>query len=207
MKRSILLSLVYSLFFSIALQARDAEDIQPLLVGAATPEVEVASKTGRSVPLTSLTEGKRTVLVFYRGGWCPFCSTQMQGLAQTQDQLVELGYQIIGLSPDSPEKLSTVEKDGELTYALYSDASMSAAEAFGIDFTLDPETISKYKSFGIDLEKASGGLNKNKLPVPSVFIIGPDNEISFSYSNPDYKKRLSAELMLAAAKDGLASGN
>lgn len=49
--------------------ASSSKDIQPLLIGASTPSVEVHTPDGTASDLTKLVDGERTVLIFYRGGW------------------------------------------------------------------------------------------------------------------------------------------
>ncbi len=195
-----LIALFSFLFIAQLGLSRSADEVAPLLIGKAIPKVDVFDETGTKQFLPALLKGKYSILVFYRGGWCPYCNTHMQELAEAESQFLELGYQIIGISPDSPEMLASIEKDGELNYSLYSDSGFAAIEGFGIDFNLSKATLLKYKGFGIDLAKSSGGLNKNRLPVPSVFIVTPDNKVAFSYVNPDYKERIPAKLLLAAAK-------
>jgi hypothetical protein len=46
-----------------------AEDIQPLLIGAAVPSVELRTLDGETVDLQKVIQGKRSILLFYRGGW------------------------------------------------------------------------------------------------------------------------------------------
>lgn len=195
-----LLALALTTIVAVSLHARKAEEVTPLLIGSPTPKITLVDEKGVEQYLPALLKGKRSILVFYRGGWCPYCSTQMQELAQAESELLELGYQIIGISPDSPEMLGSVEKEGELPYTLLSDSSVEAAKAFGIDFQLAKTTLVKYEGYGIDLGAASGGKNKDLLPVPSVFIVSPDNKIAFSYVNPDYRVRIPGDLLLAAAK-------
>ena len=198
----LLLSLLVFTLGTTIVNARKASEVQPLLIGAKIPSVSVTSESGEAVELRSLTKGKHTALVFYRGGWCPYCNRHLQALGQAEAELLELGYQIIAISPDSAENLRSAEKDSDLNYSLFSDAGLEAASAFGIDFEIDKGTLLKYKTFGIDLEKSSGGANKNRLPVPAIFLITPSNEISFQHVDPDYRYRLSTRLLLAAAKDG-----
>lgn len=200
MKLRTVFSALACLSFAFATQARKADEVTPLLIGSSVPKVDIYDESGAKQSLPSLTKGQNTVIVFYRGGWCPYCNTQMQELAAVEDKLLDLGYQIIAISPDSPENLVGIEKDGELNYSLYSDSDLAAAEAFGIDFTLGKATLLKYHGYGIDLEKQSGGKNKNRLPVPSVFLVTPDKKIAFSYVNPDYSVRIPGDLLLAAAK-------
>ncbi|MDQ8184525.1 peroxiredoxin-like family protein [Pelagicoccus sp. SDUM812002] len=195
-----LAALIFCVFAAQFALSRSAEEVTPLLIGQKTPKVDVVDETGTKQFLPALLKGKHSILVFYRGGWCPYCNTHMQELAEVESQFLELGYQIVGISPDSPELLASIEKDGELPYTLYSDSGVSAIEGFGIDFTLNKATLLKYKGFGIDLGKNSGGLNKDRLPAPAVFIVTPDNQIAFSYVNPNYKDRIPGDLLLAAAK-------
>lgn len=192
------------LFLATALSqfatSRTAEEVKPLLIGNSVPKVDVADEAGKTQFLPVLTKGKHSIIVFYRGGWCPYCNTHLQELAAAEKDLIELGYQIIALSPDSPQMLSTVEKDGDLGYSLYSDSGLDAAAAFGIDFTLSKETLQKYKEYGIDLAENSGGKNKDRLPVPSVFIVTPDNRIALTYVNPEIRDRIPGDLLKAAAR-------
>ena len=83
---------------------------------------------------------------------------------------------------------------------LVSDNEMTGAQALGIAFRVDDATVKKYKeSYGIDLE-ADSGRTHHLLPVPSVFIVGTDGVIQFSYVNPDYKVRIDPDVLLNAAK-------
>lgn len=126
----------------------------------------------------------------------------MGQLQTIESQLVELGYQIIAISADRPEKLAESIKRHKLNYRLLSDSKMTAARAFGIAYEVDDKTIERYKRFNIDLEEASGETH-HLLPVPSVFIVSTDGVIRFQYVNPNYKIRLDPEVLYAAAKAAL----
>lgn len=178
--------------------AESAEAVSPLAVGATVPDVILTGTDGQPVALREQLDTP-VALVFYRGGWCPYCNLQLAGLQEIEDDLQALGVRILAVSPDLPENLrSTVEKES-LAYTLLSDSTMEAARAFGIAFRVDDATIEKYKGYNIDLEAASGQ-SHHLLPVPAVFVIGTDGVISFVYANADYKVRLSPEKLLAAAK-------
>lgn len=126
----------------------------------------------------------------------------MGQLQRAKPQLAEMGYQIIAISPDRPEKLRYTNKKLRLDFPLLSDSKMAGARTFGIAFELDEKTLERYKSLNIDLEDASGE-NHHWLPVPSVFIIGTDGIIKFEYINPDYHVRINRDLLLAAASASL----
>ena len=184
-------------------QARSANEVQPILIGSKVPDAKLKDQTGNDVSLHDIIANKNTAVIFYRGSWCPYCNTHLQELAAAESELIELGYQIIAISPDSPEMLNTTDEKHTLNYALYSDSDFEAADAFGISFELPKANIARLKSFGIDLEKSSGGKNANRLPVSSVFLITPNKEVSFHHVDPNYKFRIPGKLLLAAAESSL----
>ena len=123
----------------------------------------------------------------------------MGQLQKIAPELVELGYRIIAISPDRPEKLKASLDKNEFGHVLLSDSKMTAAKAFGIAYRVDDDTLKVYKNYGIDLEESSGEQH-HQLPVPSVFLVGKSGRIEFQYVNPDYKVRLDPDVLLAAAK-------
>ena len=180
--------------------APSAEETKPLKVGDRVPTVEVMDLDGHALDLSRLVAAKRTVIIFYRGGWCPYCNTHLGALGTIEPRLVELGYQVLAISADRPGKVQETRETFRFHCQLLSDSKMEAALGFGIAFKVDDATLQKYQGYGIDLETASGETH-HLLPVPSVFIAGTDGVIRFAYSNPDYKVRLEPEKVLAAAQD------
>ncbi len=179
--------------------AISADKIHPLLVGSTVPSLMLHTVENESYDLTSAMAKKPTVLIFYRGSWCPYCNLHFSELQEIESELVEIGYQIIAVSPDKPENLNQSLEKHEMKYQLLSDSKMEAAKAFGIAFKVDSPTLKKYEKYGIDLEVASGE-EHNLLPVPAVFLINTDGIIQFHYVNPNYSVRLKKEVILAAAK-------
>jgi len=179
--------------------APNAESTRPLKAGVATPNPKLRSLDGKATDLKTVVAGKPTVLVFYRGGWCPYCNVHLQELGNAQDQLRGLGYQIVALSPDVPAELAKSIDKNDVEYTLLSDSDSNASQAFGVAFQVPQDLVDTYKnSYKIDLEKASGN-QRHILPVPAVFLI-KDGKVVYSYSNPDYKVRLKAAELIAAAK-------
>lgn len=113
-----------------------------------------------------------------------------------------MGYQIVAVSADRPEKLKENIKKKNINYLLLSDSKMTAAQAFGLAYHLDEATVEQYKKFGLDIEEASGEKHHN-LPVPAAFVLKTDGTVVFSYVNPDYKIRVQPDVLLPAAKAAL----
>lgn len=182
-----------------------AEDTKPIQVGAALPQATLHTVDGEPVELRSLAGERPLALIFYRGGWCPYCNAHLGELQKAEAELVGLGYRLVAVSADRPEKLRESVRKHELAYTLLSDAGMECAESFGIAFRVDDATIETYKKYGIDLEDASGQTH-HILPVPTVALVDTQGVIRFIYSNPDYKVRLSTADLLAAAREVVGSG-
>jgi peroxiredoxin len=174
-------------------------DVTPLLLGNILPDVGLRTLEDAPITLKEAVGGKPAVLVFYRGGWCPFCNLQLSGLRLIRKDLDALGYQLIAISPDTPTELKkTLDKDA-LDYRLLSDSSAATMRAFGIGYEVNADILQKLAGYGIDLEKSSGETH-HVLPVPSVYLVDGDGVLQFSYVHPDYKVRLPQEVVLAAAR-------
>lgn len=192
--------IIYLLLFVIGLsvQAQNglpklATEIAPLLIGEKIPNVTVKSLENTAVDIMELIAKKRTILVFYRGGWCPYCNAHLAALGVAEKELLNLGYQIIAISPDAPKSLKITDAKEKLNYLLLSDSTGELSKAVGIAFQA-PEN---YKA---TITKGSEGVNSSFLPVPAVFILNTNAEIEFEYITPNYKNRISNDLLIAVAK-------
>lgn len=190
-----------SLVVIIALSAATlvSAELKPLKVGAPVPGVILKTAENKNFDLQAAIAEQPAILIFYRGGWCPYCNRHLSALQEIDPKLRELGYQIIAISPDQPSELAKSAEAGHLSYTLLSDSKVEAAKAFGLVFTVDDNTIKKYKKYNIDLEAASGE-SHHMLPVPAVFIVGTDGVVDFVHADEDYKKRLEPDVLLNAAK-------
>ena len=175
--------------------AQSAEDICPLKPGQMAPDATLHDVHGQAVSFKQALGGKPTVVVVYRGSWCPFCSRQMAGLRETVGAIQTKGFQLIAISPDRPEILAQRPPE-EAVFPLFSDQDMTLAKALGIAFQLDNATLEKYKGYNIDLEAASGR-DHHMLPVPSVYVFDPEGRAVFGFSNPDYRVRLAPGVLMA----------
>lgn len=195
-----------SLPLAAAQIADSPAQVRPLLNGSTVPAISLLDQQGKTVDLLAKIRQQPTVLVFYRGGWCPYCNTQLAGLQQVEAEFSKLGYQIIAISPQAPEAVSKSQqntKDVALSYQLLSDQPLAAAKAFGLAYYLDAKTTATYKdSYGISLTYDDSG--KAVLPVPAVYLLNTAGEVQFSFVHLNYKTRLQPELLLLAAK--LAKG-
>lgn len=177
-----------------------AEGINPLLIGQQIPDVALQNAFNHDVDLNNIVSENISLIVFYRGGWCPYCNGQLSQLANIEDELKNRNVQIIGISTDKPEYIRESVTEQELGYMLLSDSSMEGAKQFGIAYKEDDQTVQSLKENGMDIVERSG-YEHHLLPVPAIFLVDTDGMIHFQYTNPDYKVRASSEVILAAVND------
>lgn len=176
----------------------DPSAVLPLAQGDALPTAHVTTAAGERVALADLVAGRPVAVVFYRGGWCPYCNEHLADLAEAAPRLREKGYRIFAVSPDRPELVAEAAVESTHGHRLLSDSLMEAAQAFGVAFRVDDETFARLQGFGIDLDASSGEAHR-MLPVPAVFLLDAEGTIVFRYYNSNYRERLSGDELLEAA--------
>ena len=160
---------------------------------------ELPSATGESIKLGDLLKQGPVVLIWYRGGWCPYCNLQLRTMQQYLPQIKELGANLVAISPEMPDSsISTKEKD-ELSYYVLSDKGNKVAKKYGIVYTL-PEVVQKQFEGRIDVN-AYNGDNKKELPLAVTYVVDTNGKITYAFLNSDYKKRAEPEEIIKALKD------
>lgn len=194
--------LLSSLSVSAKPIAHDETSVSPLLNGQQIPAVVLQDLDGNHVNLAELTAQKPTIFFFYRGGWCPFCNNQMGQLKAIEPDLIKLGFQLVGISPDTPAQLKASAAENELSYLLLSDEKMLASQAFGVAFYTSEKVTQSYTAklkVTNSLWTTPNGDKRLVLPVPAIYISDRQGLIHFQYVNPNYKVRPAPQLILTAA--------
>ena len=184
--------------------APSAAAAKPIAPGRPVPAVTVLTADGAPLDLVAATAGKPTLLIFYRGGWCPYCTKHLAALQEIESELAKLGYQILAISPEPAAALAGIAEKNHLSYRLLSDSTGVAAQALGLAFRVDAGTQKKYAGYGIPLQPIPGEPDARWLPVPAALLVGPDGVIRFVFTNPDYKTRLDAGQLLAEARKAVS---
>lgn len=185
--------------------ARTATEIQPLEVGDMAPHFTVATVENRRFEFEPRRLDRPVILVAFRGGWCPYCNMHLSELRDVLPQIRDLDIDVLFLSGDRPgllvEGLSGQTQDdiAGLGYTIVSDANAHAAIALGIAFKASDNTVKRLRERGDDIEESSMARH-GVLPVPAVFAVNRAGKITFAHVNPDYRLRLSADDLLAAAR-------
>jgi peroxiredoxin len=184
--------------------AASPAEINPVKAGEMAPAFTVRTVDDEAFVFDPAGLERPAVLITFRGGWCPYCNMHLSELRHVVPALKSKGVDVLFLSGDRPELLySSLKRETQddidgLGYTILSDADMEAARALGIAFRVSSSTLDYMEERGRDIEASS--MDKfEALPVPAVYVIDSDGKVTFSFVEPDYKVRLPADDVLAAA--------
>ena len=154
--------------------------------------------TGQTRTLDELTANGPAVIVFYRGGWCPYCNVTLR--TYQRDLLTELSVhsaRLVAISPETPDASLTTQEKAELTYTVLSDPGARLATALGITFDPSEEGLAAQRTLGVDIRTTRPD-HGTVLPMPTVLIVDQDHTVRFADIHPDYTGRTEVNHILAA---------
>ena len=184
--------------------ARATEDLratgitgEALGVGEMAPDFTLPAADGRMVSLEGLIAGGPAVIVFYRGGWCPYCNITLVGFQRVLPEIERRGARLIAVSPERPEHAANTRRNGALGFEVLSDPDGRVARLFGLWFTLPDDLAHTYRALGIDLP-ARNGNNSWALPMPATYVVGRDGVVAYAFVEADYTQRAEPAEVIAA---------
>jgi peroxiredoxin Q/BCP len=101
--------------------------------GDPAPDFTLPADDGSTVSLSGL-RGRKVIVYFYPRAMTPGCTTQACDFTDSLSSLQAAGYDVLGISPDTPAQLAKFRERDGLTITLLSDADkqvMEAYDAFG----------------------------------------------------------------------------
>ncbi|MGH3662175.1 MAG: thioredoxin-dependent thiol peroxidase [Micromonosporaceae bacterium] len=101
-----------------------------LAEGDTAPDFTLTADDGSQVKLADF-RGRKVLLYAYPAAMTPGCTTQACDFRDSLNSLHQAGYQVVGISPDKPEKLSKFREQESLTFPLVSDPDKQVLTAYG----------------------------------------------------------------------------
>jgi peroxiredoxin len=154
--------------------------------GSLLLDFDLPDQEGRLVSLSSLLEKGPLVLSFNRGHWCPWCRLELRAIAEIYGEVERLGAQVASIIPETAAYSSKLARDHQLPFKVLTDLDLGYTLSMGL-----------YRQVGIDLAL----FHNNEgwfLPIPATFIIGSGGIVVAKMADPDFRKRMEPETILAA---------
>lgn len=125
--------------------------------GDKAPDFTIKDLEGNQHRLYDYLNGQKTVLLFYRGEWCPVCNLQLHSLQEKLADFQKENAQIIAISTDTPGNSQKLIAKHNLAFPVLADLAREAVEAYDLFF------------------------NEEKgYAEPAVFILRPDGTIAYA---------------------------
>jgi peroxiredoxin len=165
--------------------------------GQTAPDFVLPSATGENLILSQLVTWGPVVLVFFRGGWCPYCNVQLRAYQQILPELTKRGATLVAISPQTPDFTAYTAKEKALTFAVLSDVGNKVARQYGLAYGVGLQVADTLRGLGIDLS-AYNGTSDDELPLTATFLIDSNSVIVWSEVEANFKHRADPADLLAA---------
>jgi peroxiredoxin len=165
-------------------------------IGDKAPNFTLNNALGEPVSLyNELTNGP-VILIWYRGGWCPYCNITLHYLQERLPDFQAAGATLLALTPELPDKsLSTAEKHN-LEFVVLSDVGNTIAKQYGVVFQLTPDVAKMYDD-AFDMNSYNGD-ESNELPLAATYVIDKNGTIQYAFLDADYRNRAEPDDIIAA---------
>ena len=172
--------------------------------GSRLPDGELLDVGGQPTTLVQNLGGKPAVIVFYRGGWCPYCNIALRTYqAQLVPALAERGIGLIAISPQTPDGSLSTQESKELTFTVLSDPGNRIAGQLGILTAPSDGTRAAQLQLGLDLTQVNAD-GTTGLPMPTVVIADADGVIRWIDVHRDYTTMAEPGQVLQAVTETIA---
>jgi peroxiredoxin len=180
---------------ALAAAGKPAAAAQP---GTPLPDGQLLDAAGQPVTLAAALGSKPAVIVFYRGGWCPYCNIALRAYqAQLVPALAERGIGLVAISPQTPDGSLSTKEAKELTFTVLSDPGNQVARQLGILTAPSDGARAAQLQLGLDLTQVNAD-GTTALPIPTVIIADADGVIRWIDVHPDYTTRTEPGQILQA---------
>jgi peroxiredoxin len=167
--------------------------------GEIMPPFMLPDENCNLVHLHQLLKRGPAVVTFNRGHWCPYCRISINTLAKAQERIEALGVRMVAIVPERGSFAAEMKFDSNVRFPILSDMDNGYALSLNLAIWVDGEMKDLMTEIGRDLPRYQGN-DSWMLPIPATFVVGQDGRIKARFIDPDYRKRMAVEELIAALK-------
>ncbi len=168
-------------------------------VGEPMPPFHLPDEAGHIVSLDELLTKGPVAVTFHRGHWCPYCRLNTNALAQAQQEIESEDSQIVAIMPDRKQFAEELKTESKARFPILTDVDNGYALCLNLVIWVGAEMAQMISSLGRDIPKYQGNASW-MLPIPATFVVGRDGKVKARFVDPDYRKRMAIESMIAALR-------
>jgi peroxiredoxin len=163
------------------------------------PPFVLPDQDGRLVSLDSVLRGGPVAVSFNRGHWCPYCRVNTQALAEIQNDARAAGAQIVAITPERRRFTATLRNEAGADFPILTDMDNGYALSLNLAIWVGQEMETLMAATGRDVPAYQGN-PAWMLPIPATFVVGTDGIIVARHVDPDYRRRMDIDQVLAALR-------
>jgi peroxiredoxin len=157
--------------------------------GNAAPDFILPDQCGTPIHLADRLAQGPVVLLFVRGGWCPYCTLTLRAFQGIEPKLRKMNASLLALTPQKTLGCASTAERDLLRFPLLSDRNNQIAGRYGVMYEL-PEVIRPfYLRLGHDLPKING-TGDWRIPLPATFVIDQAGRIVAAQVSHDSHRRM-----------------
>ena len=165
--------------------------------GELMPAFVLPDETGRLTSLDSLLQNGPTAITFHRGHWCPWCRISASALAKIHNEISGTGGQLAAVMPERQAFAAEFKRNAASPFPVLTDVDNGYALSLNLAIWIGPDLKDLLSSFGRLLPEYQGN-DAWILPIPATFVVGRDGRIKARFVDPDFRRRMSVEELVAA---------
>ena len=144
--------------------------------------------------------GKRVLLKFYRGGWCPYCSAELSAFNAMVPKFAEYGVSVVALSKDTPSEAALHKTRDGLNFPLLSDPELEVIRSYGVEHhkALGQTKNTKTVIGGVPIGLAP--FSFQTMAIPTTLLIDEAGVIRWVDQSEDYRLRSSTDRVMEAVR-------
>jgi peroxiredoxin len=167
-------------------------------VGDVMPIFVLPDESNRLVSLEALLRRGPVAVTFHRGHWCPYCRISIRALARASETVIPEGGQIVAVVPERQRYASELKADGHVPFPILTDLDNGYAMSLNLAVWVGDE-VKRMMRDQLDRDLATFQGNESwMLPIPATFVVGRDGKVKSRFVDPDYRKRMAVDDLLAA---------
>jgi peroxiredoxin len=168
--------------------------------GDLMPPFVLPDETGQLVSLEELLRQGPVAVTFHRGHWCPYCRISVNALGKAHNVVVGDGGQIVAIIPERQQYATEFKNDSQIPFPVLTDMDNGYAMSLNLVFWIgeEMEEIMRQRP-DRDIPKFQGN-ESWMLPIPATFVVGPSGRIGTRFVDPDYRKRMAIDDLVAALR-------
>jgi peroxiredoxin len=167
--------------------------------GDPMPPFVLPDETGSPASLDALLAKGPLAITFHRGHWCPWCRISIRALVEVQAEIEAAGGHVVAIMPERQKFAAEFKNDARSPFPVLTDLDNGYALSLNLAVWLGPEVSNELVAIGRSLPEYQGN-ETWMLPIPATFVVGRDGLVKARFVDPDFRRRMAVEELIAALK-------